>query len=241
MATLAGRPREMTAERRFFTIMASIVLVSTFIGFMPSYYLRGIATPYFPFPPMTLLVHVHALVFSAWVVLFLAQTSLVAAGRVDIHRRLGVLGMGLIALMIPLGIWVGLAGVGRPTAPPGIDPLSWASVPLMDVPVFGGLIVMALIKRRNPQIHKRLMLIAMINMLQPSLGRMPFPIPGIGMFLPILLLLPLFVWDWKSRGRIHPATLWGSLLVVTVMLVRPMIWGTPAWMDFARWASSFVI
>lgn len=240
MATMAGKPRGgMTAERHFFTIMAAIVLVSTFIGFMPSYYLRGIATPYFPFPPMTPLVHVHGLVFSAWVMLFMVQTSLVAAGRVDIHRRLGMLGMGLVALMIPLGIWVGLAGVGRPTAPPGIDPLSWAAMPLMDVPVFGGLIITALVKRGNPQVHKRLMLIAMVNMLQPSMGRMPFPIPTIGVFLPILFLLPLFVWDWKTRGRIHPATLWGSLIVVTVMIARPMIWTTQPWMDFVRWASAF--
>ncbi len=241
MATLTGGPRGMNAERRFFTIMASLVLVSTFVGFMPSYYLRGIATPYFPFPPMTWLVHLHGLAFSAWIILFLVQSLLVAAGRVDIHRQLGIFGMALIAVMIPLAIWVGLVAVGRPTAPPGIDPLSWLAMPLMDVPVFGGLVVAALVQRRNPQAHKRLMLIAMIDMLQPSLGRIPFPHPAIGIFLPILFLLPLFVWDWRTRGRIHPATLWGSLIVVTVMLVRPMIWTTPAWMEFARWASSFAI
>ena len=230
----------MSAERLFFTAMAFAVLISTFVGFMPSYYLRGLTTPYHPLIPLTPLVHLHALVFSAWVLLFAAQTSLVAVGRVDLHRKLGLGGMALIAAMIPLAVLAALYGVHRPTAPPGFTPLQWLAVPLLDIPIFGGLIVAALIKRRDSQWHKRLMLLGMICMMQPSLGRMPMPFP-LPIVLAALFLVPLAIWDWRTRGRLHPATLWGGLIVLLGIFGKPLIWDTPAWLAFARWASELVV
>ena len=88
----------------------------------------------------------HGLVFSAWVILFGIQASLVATNRVAVHRQLGKGGMVLIAIMIPLAILTALQGVDRPfSRPPGIPGLTWLAVPLLDVPVFGGLIVFFLI------------------------------------------------------------------------------------------------
>lgn len=172
--------------------------------------------------------------------LFAAQTSLVAAGRVDIHRKLGLSGVIPIALMIPLAVLVALYGAQRPTAPPGFTPLQWLAVPLLDIPMFGGLIVAALARRRDSQTHKRLMLLAMICMMQPSLGRMPLPPPLGFMVLPVLFLVPLMIWDWRTRGKLHPATLWGSLLVAAVVFGKPLIWSTPAWLGFAEWAAGLV-
>lgn len=244
MATLAGSRSGIGSERRFFTAMALVVLVSTFIGFAPSYYLRGIVPLPHPMEPLVPMVHLHGLVFSAWVILFATQTGLVAAGRVDLHRRLGVVGMGLIAIMIPLGIYVGLAGVFRPlTSPPGVDPLSWAALPLLGTVVYGGLAVAALLNRRTPQTHKRLMLLAMVEMMQPSLGRV-VPLLGvtgvIQLMAPLPFLVPLIVWDLRTRGTLHPATLWGSVVVAIGIVGTPLVWATPWWMGFVRWASSFV-
>ena len=245
MATMAGVQVRLTAERRFFTGMALIVLFSTLIGFAPSFYLRGILPAANPMAPLTPVVGLHGAVFSTWVLLFATQAGLVSAGRVDLHRRLGVVGMGLIAIMIPLGLYVGLAGVGRPlTAAPGVDPLSWAALPLISTPVYGGLIVAALLNRRTPQTHKRLMLVAMVDMMQPSLGRaVPWlGVPGsLAMMTPLLFLCPLIIWDIRTRGKLHPATLWGSLIVAIAMIGTPIVWATPWWMGFVRWASSFVI
>jgi hypothetical protein len=189
-------------------------------------------------------VFVHGLLFSCWVLLFIVQVGLVSAGRTDVHRRLGVIGMGMIAVMIPLGLFVGLRGVGRPlTAPPGVDPRSWLAVPLLDVPVFGGLIVTSLLKRRDPQTHKRLMLLAMVDMMRPSLGRLlpMFGAPGpVALTAPLLLLLPQIVRDVRTRGRIHPATLWGGLAIVAIVLPLPAFWASGWWLTFAGWAASLV-
>jgi hypothetical protein len=243
MATRAGQKQAaVTAERRFFTGMALVVLLCTFLGFAPTYYLRFALTPPHPVEPLVPYVFLHGLLFSAWVLLFMVQTSLVAAGRIDLHRRLGIAGMWLIAAMIPMALVVSLGGVNRPlTAPPGLSPLSWLAISLLDIPLFGGLIVTALIKRRVPATHKRLMLIAMIDMVRPSLGRLlpmlgvPGPLP---LLLPLLLLLPLVAWDIKSRGRVHSATLWGSLLVAGLTILTLAIWSTTPWLAFAAWVTA---
>ena len=113
-------------------------------------------------------------------ILFLVQTLLVSAGRTDIHRRLGLIGAWLVAAMIPTALVVAVLGVGRPlTAAPGVSPLSWLAVPLLEVPVFSTLIITALFKRRDSATHKRLMLLAMMDLLRPSLGRL-LPLLGAG-------------------------------------------------------------
>jgi len=244
MATALRRRPAMNAERRFYLSMATIVLVSTFLGFAPSYYLRFAIDMPGRWEPLIPIVFIHGLLFSCWVLLFVTQVALVSAGRTDIHRRLGVLGMWMIAAMIPLALFVGLRGVGRPlTAPVGLDPRAWLAVPLLDVPVFGGLIVASLIKRRDPQTHKRLMMIAMVDMMRPSLGRFlpllgaPGPVALMG---PLLFLLPQFVFDLRTRGKIHPATLWGSLPVVAIVLPLPLFWTSHWWLSFAGWAAALV-
>ena len=146
--------------------------------------------------------------------------------------------MALIAVMIPLAVIIAIGGVDRPlTAPPGIPPLSWLAVPLLDIPVFGGLIVAALANRKSPQAHKRLMLVAMIDMMQPSLGRMAF-LGAYGSPAIILACLgSLYIWDLRTIGRIHPATLWSSAAVIAVIIVTPLTWQTQAWLAFAQWVA----
>jgi len=83
-------------DNLFFSGVAVVILVSVFAGFAHSYYLAGVLKA--PLP--NLLVHIHGAVFSCWILLLIVQTSLVAAGRVDVHRRLGMLGFGLACLVL---------------------------------------------------------------------------------------------------------------------------------------------
>jgi hypothetical protein len=72
-------------DRQFFTGMAIAMLVFVFIGFARSYFLAGVLHSR-PLP--NLLVHVHGALFTAWILLLVTQTSLVAGHRVRLHRRL---------------------------------------------------------------------------------------------------------------------------------------------------------
>jgi hypothetical protein len=109
----------------FYAVIAIALAIAVVAGFGPTYYFRIFS----PSPmatlsggPMTLLVHVHAALFSTWVLLFIAQTTLVAQGRLALHRSLGVAGSALAALMIVSGTMTAMKMVARGAAPEGADP-----------------------------------------------------------------------------------------------------------------------
>src|SRR5262249_52895350 len=106
--------------------MTVAFLVVVFAGFARTYFLR----PHFNSSPLPLLLHVHGFVFTSWVVLLFAQTSLVAAGRTDLHRRLGVAGFVIAALMVVIGTFTGIVRT-KPSE------LAFLTVPLGDMMVFG--------------------------------------------------------------------------------------------------------
>ena len=132
MATGTLQPTGLKAERRFYLSMGLATLAVVVIGFTPSFYLRGVVPAYEPFLPLTPLVVLHGSLFSAWILFFLSQVSLVSAGRLDLHRRLGAVGALLAGAMIFVGIFTGLHGAIRHSGPPIVPPLSWLAVPLFD-------------------------------------------------------------------------------------------------------------
>lgn len=241
MATRA-LPPALAAERRFYLSMSIALLAVVFAGFAPSFYLRGLIPHAAPLQPMSATVLLHGLVFSAWVALFMTQVALVSAGRADVHRRLGQLGVVLLVAMVLIGTLAALQGVARRSGPPIVPPLSWLAVPLIDVPVFAGLIGAGLANRKRAQVHKRFMLASMIGLLPPSLGRLPFavmlPPPVLLIGGQLVFLAILAVWDVKSRGRIHWVTGVATAVLVGSWLFRFAIWQTPAWLSFARMVSA---
>ena len=85
--------RKLSGERLFFTALAATMFMAVVIGFGRTYYLRAFIPPPEFIKPATPLVHLHGLLFSAWIVLFMVQTSLVTAGRRDLHMKLGLTGL----------------------------------------------------------------------------------------------------------------------------------------------------
>src|SRR5215204_5754048 len=86
-------------ERLFYTLMAGAILITVFAGFARTYFLR----PYFDARPLLPILHLHGFVFTSWIVLFVMQTALVATKRTDLHRRLGIAGAVVAALVFILG------------------------------------------------------------------------------------------------------------------------------------------
>lgn len=245
MATVVAPQPRLEAERRFYSTMALAIMLTIFAGFAPSFYLRGFVPPYSAPPlPMSWLVLVHGLVFTAWVLLFIAQVSLVSGRRLDLHMRLGIAGFVLLPAMVAIGTLAALHGVARHSGPPTVPPLSWLAVPLLDVPVFTGLILAGLLNRSRPQVHKRFMLGSLVGLLPPALGRLPWPaaipMPVTIIGGQLLFLVPLALWDMRTRGRIHWATITVAIVLVGSWLLRFAIWQTPEWLRFAGWAASLV-
>ena len=224
-------------ERLFYSGMAIAMVLTVFVGFAPSYYLRGYVEPYAPTLPMTTLSHVHGLLFTAWTLLFLLQTLLVPAGRRVLHRKLGLVAFLLLPAMITVATLASLHGAVRHAGPPNIPPLQFLAVPLFDIPVFAILIGAGLWWQRDAQTHKRLMILTMVGMMGPALGRIPWPAvappPVIIFGIPDLYLLALVGWDLASRGRLHRATIWGGALLIGSQVLRVAIMGSPAWIGLA--------
>jgi hypothetical protein len=229
-----------SSERRFFTGMALIVLVTVFVGFSRSFFLA----PLFPdWPaPTESIIYVHGAAAAAWILLFVVQTGLIAGGRPALHRSLGTFGVGLAALVVVLGVAASLVGAQRPTGfvDMPIPPLQFLAVPLFDITLFAIFVGLAVALRRDAQSHKRWMLLATINFLSAAIARWPvLAAYGPPAFFGVadLFIVALVVWDYRSRGRLHPATLWGGLAIIVSQPLRMMISGTDGWLAFARWAT----
>lgn len=222
--------------RLFYVGMAGAIALTVFVGFSRSYFLKA----HYGTPELSFLLHVHGLVFTSWVLLFLAQTTLVAARRTDIHRRLGVAGAVLAALVLIVGTTTAILRVKDGAAPiPGVSPLSFLAIPLFDMVVFGILVGAALYFRRRLDTHKRLMTLATIALMSAPIARLPFSLlqagPPAFFGLTDLFIVILLIYDIVTRRRAHPATIWGGLLIVVSQPLRLMISGTSAWMTLASW------
>jgi hypothetical protein len=226
-------------DRRLYAWVAFFIPLVVLAGFARSYYLKGIfGTPALP----NLLVHLHGFVMTAWVVLFVAQVWLVASRRTRVHQRLGVLGAALAASVVVVGIATAISAAAR-GASPGPPALQFLVVPFGDMLVFAILIGTALYYRRRLETHKRLMLLAAVNLLTPAIARIPLnfietggPLAFFG--LTDLCVLACVVYDTIKHRRLHPAFLWGTLLIVASQPLRLMLAGTDAWMRFATWLVS---
>lgn len=238
MATIAG-PARLSAERRFYSWMALMMIGLVLIGFAPSFYLRGIV-PAFPRPnpSLTPLVILHGAMFTTWMLIFWAQTALIATGQRETHKKLGIAGMVLAALLVPMMYAVAVGQVARANQPPFTTPLGWTATPLFIIPVYAVLVWLGWSRRKDAQAHKRLMLCAALLFMEPAIGRMPLAppvLPGFAflLFLALLTYVPLILWDRRSLGRLHWATKLGVGLAALHSVLVILALATPGWEKFA--------
>jgi hypothetical protein len=238
--SLPSRP--VTQRSRFYVTIALIAAAIVFAGFARTFFFNA----FFAHGYLGTLRIVHGTVFSLWLALLLAQTTLVARKRTDIHRRLGVFGFVLAVLMIILGLMMafnaakyGFHGAGLP------PPLIFVAVPFFDIVVFATLIAAAFYYRRKPEIHKRLIIVATISILPPALARFCLLSPVLMKTLPFsaflgadLILLGCILFDYSKTKHLQRAWLWGGLLFFLSFPLRMLIASTTAWQSFARWVIS---
>ena len=230
-------------DRVFYGGMGGLLAAIAVAGFAPTFYLRS----WFGAPPtvsgateLTPLAQVHGAVFTAWMVLFTVQTSLIASRRVKVHRRLGIAGAVLAAMMIVVGWMTATAAARRGAAPPGAESLQFLVVPLVDLLLFGIFVTAAVLRRRDKETHKRLMLLAYISIIAAGVARLPGMLPygpfaffAIGYGLSFIGL----AYDQWSRGRIHRVYYWAIPLLVISVPGRLMLSTTSAWRSFAEFVT----
>lgn len=239
-AAVASRPLSQGAhDRRFYSGIAIYMALLTFIGFAPTFYLRSL----FGAPPsvtgmitITPLVIAHGVIFTAWVLLFLLQTRLIASRNVALHRRIGSAGVALAVAMIAVGLPTAFRAAARGSAPPGMEPEVFLVVPVADLVLFAGFVIAAVLRRREKELHKRLMLMAYCSIIPAAVGRLPGIIALGPPALFALAFLPAIagaVYDKWSRGRVTPIYWWGIAILYLSIPGRLGVAMTPMWRAFA--------
>jgi len=211
-----------------FSVIMSIALLALVVFGFSHTVPDDLSTP--GFPPF---LAVHGAVFAAWMLLFVAQPALVAAGATGVHRRLGWLGLAIAIAMVGLGgyaLWFGLStGQVPPFYPHGLFLIRGT----LALATFFGLVIAAIVYRRRMEWHKRFLLCATIIVTLPALERsLPLPLFGAGWpFVvdgiadAILLVGPVV--DLALRGRVHPAYVYGVGAVVLAQVSTDLLAPSP--------------
>ncbi len=212
-------PSIAQSEHKYFSVVAVSVTVTVLAGFVPLYTLRLLRHD----PNLTLLVHAHGFVMTAWIALFLTQTLLIARRRVALHRRLGMFGVGLAMLVILVGMPTLANSAARKSHDIHSTRFLWmlAAFDGIALVVFAGLVGAAILLRRHGDYHKRLMLLATLSLLGPAFGRLTAYANGLrgDSDIGVLLLcagtvLACAVIDTARSHRLHPAFVWGGASVI---------------------------
>lgn len=227
-------------DRNFYLILLGLIWLGILMGFGGDI-ANHIKTHAPPFP---LIVHVHAVAFVGWLVLLTVQMLLIRRQRHDIHRKLGVAGAFLAAIMIVLApataLYMQRLQFGTPLSDPG-----FMAIQFTDILAFAGLVIAAITFRGRSPAHKRLILLATIYISDAGFARWLFPIlgPVFGMGLwgfwgiayigPDILLFGLGAYDLVTRRRLHPAYVLGAIWMLANQFTATLLYHDPAWARFA--------
>jgi len=209
-------------------VIMSIALVALVVFGFSHTVPDDLSTP--GFPPF---LAVHGAVFAAWMLLFVAQPALVAAGKTSLHRKLGWFGLAIAVAMVGLGGYAILFGLWSGQLPPFYPHGLFLIRGMIGLATFFGLVIAAIANRRRPEWHKRLLLCATVVVTLPALERsLPIPLFGAGwpfvvdgIVDTILLIGPVV--DLITRRRLHPAYIFGVAAVVLGQVTTDIVAPSP--------------
>jgi hypothetical protein len=236
----------------FYVWMAAAIALFAFAAFAPTYWLQIPAGTFVGTP----LVHIHSAVFTAWSLFLVWQSYLAANGRIKSHRAWGMAGIGLATAVFIMGTAVAIDSlIFRLALGAGDAVRSSFIVAMTNMLLFGGFFIAAMVNAKRSEIHRRLILLATISLLPAAISRITYymakgsgpglrptlgpPPPVIKQLVPHLLIVAVFVlagilYDWKDRGRPHPAWLMGGGIITAALLLRAPIGATSLWLGFAQ-------
>jgi hypothetical protein len=246
-----GAPQAVLTRSRFYFIMALAMLAIAIVGFLPTYFLP-LTQGAFVAPAI---VHLHGAMFYAWTLYFVSQTWLVASGSVGAHRDWGLLGIAIATAMVLLvfvtvGAMVSFRGEHGYYEPA----LKFTWVQVSGMLFFGAAVALAVMNVKRPEVHKRLMLLATISLMNAPIARLFLVLggggpPPVGAPPPVsvtllpdlitdLLVVAAIVFDWRTRGRPHPVYVVGGLALLVMHLTKVPVSETDAWRSIAVWLTT---
>jgi hypothetical protein len=227
--------QSLGAERAFYLSMMAAIFLFVLWGFAPSFFLRGWLTPpatYIDRPDwMSWAFIAHGLLATGWLILFAVQTVLIGRKQLRLHKAIGQSTYPLYFANVATGVFVGFLGARYGFHAVPFDSITFAALPWMVILAFAVLGWAGMKERRDPQRHKRLMLLATIALADAGIAR----VTAFHGLLPnwmsptTLLLIPLVVWDLATLRRVHRTTIFGGLLVAAAVLLAIPVGMSEPW------------
>jgi hypothetical protein len=252
---LSGTPRAHSIDRWIFVAMAAWFIAIVLVGFIPDAIGKVQAVQAGQRPPFPLILHMHAVLMASFLLLLLAQSLMMATGRCELHKKVGIAAFVLVPALVVVGIILAptiyrqVADFAQ-SGPPKLRPemqgrlLALENILLLQLHagiLFGVLVTMALLARRaNSGFHKRMVFLATAIPLAASIDRMdwlPNTFPGSPMSTDGYILLavaPLLLWDVIRNKRVHEAYLVWAAIYLPASLIMYRLWDTPWWHATAR-------
>ena len=221
---------------RLYVLTGLAVFLIAAIGFSRTYYLR----PWFAVPPLTMRLHLHGLVLTLWLGLFLVQSMLISVGRRSLHRRLGFAGVGLAAAVIVTTYITAIEAAHLDGSRGGITAADRLYSTVVILALFAVFVAVGTVCRKRPEIHKRSMLLATIAIVGPAATRATVLLVGRGIRDPHVivmsaLLLVAGLSDWRTRGRPHWLLPCGGFVLIASQVTRRLVGGTDLWASIGNW------
>lgn len=228
MATIAGGAPIAAREDKFF-FRAALVMAAVIVAGFSTSIVMGRSS--FSEPVR---VHIHAVIFFGWVVLYVLQNGLATRRSTwPLHRTLGWLALAWVPAMIVAGTYVTVAMVRAGEVPFFFQPAYFLVMDPLSLFTFAGLTAAAIMLRRRTQWHRRLMFCGMTVLLGPGVGRlipMPLLIPYAGWAVyATVMLFPLagLLRDRRVGGHVHPAWWWGIGTITLMQVAIDLITFSP--------------
>jgi hypothetical protein len=185
-----------------------------------------------------LLLHVHGVIYIGWMALFILQTTLAARGQIRMHRTVGSIGIGYGGLVWIVGVIVSFiapaynVNSGEWTVDQAAE---FLPIPLGDMVLFGGFFLAAVIYRGQPELHKRLMVLATMAVLFAAAFRLqnagvPRSAAIVIWYVPLAITM---IYDFMQRGRVH-VLYWIGAVAMGIALLRLPFGTTETWLRIGR-------
>lgn len=249
--SLGRSPVTTFIDRWIWVFMALLILATVLLGFVPDSIRLVRAVESGAKPPLPVVLHVHAVLMGGWIILLLAQASLMATGNRRWHMQLGTVALVLVPAIVVTGIVLVPTMYAVHLAQALAAHPRLASGAILPETIFDDratlylirpgilfpiLIAVALHYRRtDPSTHKRLTILATTVLLTAATVRiswLPTTLPGEPLsadLYPILIVTPMFAWDLVRLRRVHRAYLmWLGLLLPSIIVIR-LLWNSSWW------------
>lgn len=246
----SATPTASAIDRWIFVFMAVWFIAITLTGFIPDSLMKIAAVEAGQRPPFPMVLHAHAVLMGAFLLLLLAQTLLVATGRQAMHEKVGPIGAVLAAALVVVGIvlvpttyqsiWGALQAAPQEAQAAIRQGLrEFDNIMLLQIrigvlfPVFIAIALLA--RRRDSALHKRMIFLAVAMALPAAFDRitwLPTSLPDGPLttdLYPLVALAPMFIWDLVRTRTVHKAYLIWLAIVVPASLVVHGLWGTDWW------------